>query len=207
MDIAKQAVEIVQNAERRLLELAGNALTGGDYKSLRVAELARALGELAHSTGLNGENGESAGLPVQIPRKTGADSVSAASSRPRRAPRKGEYPKFFRRGDTLIKIGWSKKDRAEYEHKASRRVLNALASAITSRQGKGRVFTSDELLPLKDPDDGSEIPGYQAYVALAWLKVVELIRQHGRRGYSVRNGSQLVDAMAAAWQELTPASE
>jgi hypothetical protein len=61
-----------------------------------------------------------------------------------------------------VKIGWSKNEREKYEHKALRRVVDAFAAAITRRAANGRLFTSDDLMPLKDPDTGEEIPGHQA---------------------------------------------
>jgi hypothetical protein len=101
-----------------------------------------------------------------------------------------------------VKVGWSKTERAEYEHKAPRRVIDALAAAIARRSGNGKLFTAEELFPLNDPQDASEIPAYQAYVALAWLKSAALVKQHGRRGYSTKKGANVTDGASALWAGL-----
>jgi hypothetical protein len=120
----------------------------------------------------------------------------------KRVPRKGEYPKFYREGEYLVKVAWSKKDRGEYQHKAPRRVAELLAAAIGKRSGNGRLFTSEDIFPLKDPHGGGDVPSYQAYAALAWLKQSGLVQPHGRRGYTVQNNSRLAELLSVAWQNL-----
>ena len=80
----------------------------------------------------------------------------------------GQYPKFVREGDNLVKIGWSKSQRAEYEHKSPKRLLAVLCESLTSANGK-RIMM-DKVLPLKDPVTGSAFPDYQSYLCLAWLR-------------------------------------
>lgn len=109
------------------------------------------------------------------------------------------YPKFFRDDESLVKVGWSKSEGAEYEHKCSRRVLDTLATECAKIAGPGKRFVMDKLLPLRDPASGTELPGYQAYVALAFLKYSGLVQQHGRSGYSIPKPKTLVADAAAAW--------
>jgi len=189
MDTAKQAIEVLAGAEKRLRELVGTAAAGGDYKvAEQVMVWARALGELVCDPSLT----QTSPVPSrELP----------PARRSRRTPAKGDYPRFFRRGDNLIKIGWSKKEKAEYEHKAPRRVVDALTGAITRRSGNGKLFTVEDLLPLKDPQDGGEMPGYQVYVALAWFKSTGLVKQHGRQGYSLKRGWSMETALNA-WELL-----
>lgn len=121
----------------------------------------------------------------------------------KRAPRKGLYPKFYREGDCLVKVAWSKKERGEYQHKAPHRVAELLAAAIGKRSGNGRLFTSEDIFPLKDPEGGGDVPSYQAYAALAWFRQSGLVQAHGRRGYTVKKNSRLADLLTAAWQDLS----
>lgn len=184
------------------------------------AEDLHGLGETPRSA-----NGHGLGLPLLLPetrqrpsRPTGhrKDARQSAQST-RRKVRKGEYPKFFREGDYLVKVGWSKKAREEYQHKAPRRVIDALAAAIArateSKQSarSGRLFTTEDLFtqdrPLKDPTTGEDIPGYQAYVALAWMKMAGVVKQVGRRGYAERNGAHILDAAVTAWQAIEKLKE
>ena len=40
---------------------------------------------------------------------------------------------------------------------------------------------------------------YQVYVALGWLKAVDVIRQHGREGYTVEDGTRARERMRDEW--------
>ena len=120
----------------------------------------------------------------------------------KRAPKKGQYPQFYREGDYLVKVAWSKKERGEYQHKAPRRVAELLATAIRQHSGNGRLFTSEDIFPLKDPQGGGDVPSYQAYAALAWFRQSGLVQPHGRRGYTVKKNGRLSELLAAAWEHL-----
>ena len=229
MDTPKTAIGVLTDAKRELRKLIGMAAADGDYDAAqRITMWAQTLGAVAQEALGTGalQVGEASEAHLMLGRKQLAKSreggrfdLAAASAtdaapsaghrnngktsrRSKRAPAKGEYPKFFRRDDQLVKIGWSKKERSEYEHKAPRRVVDALTAAIVRRSGNGKLFTVDDLLPLKDPQDGSEMPGYQVYVALAWFKVAGLVKQHGRSGYSAKNAARLNDNTASAWVQL-----
>jgi hypothetical protein len=127
----------------------------------------------------------------------------AARAVRKRAPRKGLYPKFYRDEDYLVKVAWSKKERGEYQHKAPRRVAELLAAAIGKRSGNGRMFTSEDIFPLKDPQGGGDVPSYQAYAALAWFRQTGLVQPHGRRGYTVKKNGRLSELLTAGWQKLS----
>ena len=77
--------------------------------------------------------------------------------------------------------------------------------AVKQAGTRGKAFTSDDVLPqLKDPTDGSPVPPYQGYLALAWLRYLGLIDQHGRRGgYTVIPGKQLDVSIESAWSALS----
>jgi hypothetical protein len=76
-------------------------------------------------------------------------------------------------------------------------------SSFLSIGGNGKRFSMDDVMPLTDPADGSELPTYQIYVALAWLRSVGLIEQHGRQGYSVRKGVNLSTKVDEEWNSLS----
>jgi hypothetical protein len=100
-------------------------------------------------------------------------------------------------------VGWSKREKKEYQHKAPFAVLEALSSALATVGTDGRVFSTDQFLPLRDASANSEFPTYQAYVCLALLKDAGLIEQHGRQGYSIPNIYGFVDAAKTVLQKLT----
>jgi hypothetical protein len=60
----------------------------------------------------------------------------------------------------------------------------------------------DKLLPIKD-GDGGEVPGYQAYLCLAWLRATGLVQQHGRQGYTISKKTDLAAAVEGAWEKLS----
>ena len=130
---------------------------------------------------------------------------SAPSAEPLSAARRNQkrsYPLFFQFGAALVKVGWSKKERAEYEHKASRAVIDSLGAALSEAGKKGRIFTMDSLFPLVDTNSGQTIPDYQAYLGLAWLRHTKLIEQHGRRGYTIASKQPLAKAIDEQWSKL-----
>lgn len=218
MSTAKTAVAVLTEAEAKLRELVGQAAAHGDYDTaVRMATIAKDLAALADGLDSGGPTpvgasderksaDPSRAKPadsVAAPGRRGGSERSGGAARSRRTPPKGEYPKFYRQGDHLVKVSWSKKDRDEYQHKAPRRVAELLAGAIAKRAANGRQFTSDDIFPLKDSQDGGEVPSYQAYAALAWFKTSGLVRPHGRRGYTAKNQGALQSMLPSAWERLT----
>jgi predicted nucleic acid-binding protein len=208
MDTAKQAKEVLSAAEKQLRELVGTAAAGGEYESAeRIMRWARVVGTLTRDSEATAPS-----TPELSANRSSCDRVRRRSAGRRRSSgtlrgdRHLAYPRFFRRGEQLVKIGWSKKEKAEYEHKAPRRVVDALTAAIARRSGNGKLFTVEDLLPLKDPKDGSEMPGYQVYVTLAWLRTVGLVDQRGREGYRVASPSTLDARVREAWNNVQEAT-
>jgi hypothetical protein len=101
-----------------------------------------------------------------------------------------------------VKIGWSRTEKAPYEHKAPKRVVDLLVEAVLRVGQRGQRFTSDDVMPLLESGDGSEVPSYQAYLALAWLRTENLVVQHGRQGYSLPEGADLARVVERRWARL-----
>jgi hypothetical protein len=202
MELLDRAVEVLLNAERQLVLLANEASESRDYDG------ATALLEAARRVKMVGDNGITASrLPSQPPAVLANISepdlgATQPSQRPARRPRKTEYPKFLRDGDSLIKIGWSKAEKAEYEHKSPKKVVVAVGNALTTAGSKGRRFSMDKVLPLTDPEDTSELPTYQCYLSLAWMRHEGLVVQHGRQGYSLPKNGDLTSAIERIWAQL-----
>jgi hypothetical protein len=184
---------------RRLLAEAAGA---GDYASvMRITDWARAVAALVAEGGPLPVMGS--GAANAAPAKSGATAAPAPSGGRKARGKADEYPRFYRRGDELVKVGWSRKERKEYNHRAGRRAIDAVGAAVRQLGAKGRMFTGDKLLPLHDPADGSRIADYQAYVALAWLKHLGIVEQHGRKaGYTLVPDKQIDSIVTAAWPEL-----
>jgi hypothetical protein len=183
-----------------LVGLANEAGATRDYDQAgTLIELARRIKNLAEEFSRRSPSrSEPLGDSVD-PRRDFRPTVGS-SVVVRNRNRVGQYPRFLREGEYLIKIGWSKSGRAEYEHKSPKRLLAPLCEALT--EVKGRRITMDKVLPLKDAVNGSVFPDYQTYVCLAWLKSVRLVIQHGRKGYSLPNGIELHKSIEAKWVNL-----
>lgn len=176
--------------EADLRNLLSKAAAAGDYDSIvQISALAKEVGALVRNQ----------------PERNGSSPAAAPEPKKKKskAKEKGkDYPRFQRRGGYLVKIGWSKRDRSEYEHKAPWSVAQPILEALGGLGADGRVFQISELLPLTNAEQEVEIPDYQVYLMFAWLKAVNLIDKHGRQGYSMPNPSTLAVDMNAAWQQL-----
>ncbi len=109
------------------------------------------------------------------------------------------YPQFARQSDRLVKIGWSKKAKSEYRHKASRAALMAVAAAL--RELEEIAFSMADVLPVAG-SDGEEIPSYQAYLALAWLHSWGAVRREGRGDYVPVRARLQPASLTVRWNEL-----
>lgn len=189
--IEGRAISILRKAERQLQQLAAEAVSASNYvASIKVSGWAKAVHELAASA--RAGNMPSSSSPRRI-RKSHLNENAAAQR---------GYPKFIRRGDELVRVAWSRRDKKEYQHKTPYITIKTLAAAILNAGKDGRLFTTEDVLPIRDVDDGSAIPNYQAYVGMAWLKNTGLIDQHGRKGYSVPKPEELLPTMESTWQSL-----
>lgn len=201
MEPLKQATELLRETEARLRALVSTAATSGDYTSVvQIAAWARTLGELMEIAPTDQKPiAVLRSSPPAIGQATVESVIKQVSSRSWRKA----YPKFFRQQDELIRIAWSKREKREYRHKAPRSVLKALVEAMAQKGANGRVFSSDQLLPIQVGTDHGEIPNYQAYVGISLLKQTGLIDQHGRSGYSIaRRLTDFKGAVEAVWNNL-----
>ena len=184
------AIEVLRHCESELRRLLTAAANVGDYDSvLKLTSWARQLASLAASASDN-----------TIAQKGSITVGTTSSTRP---VKRMEYPRFGRRGGSLVKVGWSKREKKEYEHKALKRAVDVLISTLIRAGANGRIFKADDILPLADTDDGTEIPAYQVYLILAWLRNLGLIDQHGRQGYSITKPKELSGVVESAWQALS----
>ncbi len=155
-----QAIRLLEECEQNLRKLLADAAGEGDYASVqRLAFLAKAVGALAaENDAVTIPNGRPAvastlrgeALRDETQAKASPRSVEATKTG-RRSRHVDGYPKFFRRANELVKVGWSKKDRREYNHRAPREIVAEVAKALRHVGARGKMFNGDALLPLKHP--------------------------------------------------------
>ena len=203
MKIIERSYKLLEATERALASLAHEAGEARDYdQAARLIELARDVQQLAVQYGSQRALPSSASSNAQGSVSMADRIVAKQPDVNRKRGRLGQYPKFLRDGDALVKIGWSKSAKNEYEHKSPKRVLTALVTAIMKAGSNGKRFAMESLIPLKDASDGSLLPDYQTYVCLAWLRSLGLVMQHGRQGYSLPKGTPIEQAAERAWTSL-----
>lgn len=199
MDIIQRTDKLLTETERALVALANEAGATRDYvRASSLIELARRIQQLSQEFVRSDRPHVTPAIPAGG--TTGAEPVSGMPKSARARNKLGQYPRFLREGENLVKVGWSKSAKAEYEHKSPKGVLAVLTAALTS--ANGRRVAMDKVLPLKDPATGSSFPDYQSYVCLAWLRSVGLVIQHGRQGYSLPKGAELEKSVESHWNAL-----
>ena len=217
MDTIQAAKHVILDAEAALRDLISTALAERRYGDVKVvAELANRVAQL--SAGTNTQLSVSASEPVID--KAALDSQPAIQSPPpdtqalelsakrttradakKKASVKSGYPKFVRDDDRLVKIGWSKKNQEEYEHRVPRETVLVLLHHLVSSVEEARVFDIDGLFPIRNTT-GEDVPGYQVYVVVAWLREAGVIEKKGRDGYFIRDKSVLSGELNELWKNL-----
>jgi hypothetical protein len=199
--IRERVSSTIRRAEQDIRGLIAEAATSGDYDLVsNLSAIARRLSALAEEAAANAS--PTVDVPVAplalVERKAVGKSAPPSA---RRTTRKDGYPRFEKARDTLVKVGWSKKERSEYIHKAPKPALDAVVQRIAELGRGGRTFTADNLPPVRISGGTDEVPSYQTYVCLAWLREVGVIEQHGREGYTVA-AADLVAAVSTNWDTL-----
>jgi hypothetical protein len=199
MNIIQRTENLLAETERNLAGLANEAGAARDYdQAASLIELARRIKQLGEQ--FRGTAPKVAEAPNPLDALMKLHPVADGKVPIRSRNKLGQYPRFVREGDNLVKIGWSKSQKAEYEHKSPKRLLAVLSESLRSANGK-RIMM-DKVLPLKDLVSGYAFPDYQSYVCLAWLRSAGLVIQHGRQGYSLPKGIELEKSAEALWAGL-----
>ena len=149
MTLKEKAVQALAACEKGLRDLLAEAAQVGDYDVVvLLTECAREVGQItsqfhpaAQSTTAQDRTVSDAATSTSASRPTG---MSRAPKSARRS-----YPKFIRRENELIKIGWSKGEKREYEHRAPSRILEPLIGALAKAGTRGKRFSIDQLLPFR----------------------------------------------------------
>jgi hypothetical protein len=175
------AIQSIKHCEQDLRKLVAKAAESGDYAAvMTLTDWAKTLAGLAPSAA--------------------APTPSFAAPQPEAAPKRTKYPKFVRHGDELVKYGWSKTKRREYQHRASRAMLTKLVGRLAAVGSPSKVRPATDF--LFDGAKEGDAPNYQFYLCLAWLRSLDIVVQHGRQGYTLPNPSAITSAVDSAWKSL-----
>lgn len=196
MHTIQAARSVLQDAERRLRELMTECIKEQRYGDLAgIAGIADGVARLALRESPAEACTPGAPYPnTTLPHGTAMPKANAKTkvrANAGGASRSGGYPRFEREGDKLVKVGWSKKKRQAYEHRASKHAVMVFVRHLSESVRAGELFAIEELLPVPDSASGSEVPAYQIYLTLAWLRGAGAIEKRGRDGYVVRSKTLL----------------
>lgn len=202
MCIAQEVRLILKDAETSLRKLIERGLREQSYAD--IAEVARMADGIArlHPGKITAPS---------VPRKTSdKETLTQKKSKvsaipvpiaPTSGTVRGNYPFFGRDRDRLVKVGWSKKNKQEYEHRVPREAVTAFVSHLATNVRNGDLFEVERLLPMQD-SSGDDIPAYQVYVTLGWLRTLGVVNKHGRDGYVLRDDSLEDGVLDRLWNTL-----
>lgn len=206
---------VIREAEARIQDLMAAAVRNRQYEHLpELAGLAERLAAIlpVADDSMDGVVKDTATVerisrefPSSVAPKTSANKPRQKTSPSRRNPKaiKGRYPMFSRDDESLVKTGLSQKSGTTYEHRAAKSAIEIIISRIRGvASEEGRPFSAESLSDIGSHSDDSEIPGYQLYLTLAWLKSLGLLKQHGRKGYSIATPESFEADVEKAWSDL-----
>ena len=134
-----------------------------------------------------------------MPTAPGGEAAPNASAK----LRKTDYPQFLRQKLDLVKLGWSSREQGPYEHRVPKAGVDAVASAVASKGKSGHRFTMDEIFKaVASAKSAEQVPSYQTYAVVSWLKWAGMVLQHGRQGYTVVRPQTFASSIETAWQSL-----
>ncbi len=202
MELDQRATEVIERAEKEIAALASDAAAQRDYgRASMLLALAQQIRDAAHPIAATSNSSKGNGAVLGSAKIGPVTRPPASRVAPARASARTGYPYFNREGDNLVKVGWSKSDRATYEHRSPRSVLERLGERVKQAGATGNRFTTEDLMPLHD-QNGAELPSYQAYLCLAWLVSIGLLERHGRQGYTMAHIEDFDSILNGAWSEL-----
>lgn len=193
-DKAEKVIEILNKTESELQEAIVEAAQAGDYRSVDMARAAAVNIKNLRTQILNPAS--------KVEREYTKNAPQVKRKVVLRKRTKTNYPKFKVIKDTLIRIGWSKKQRREYTHKAPRFVFDQTVKvmAALAQNGAG-PFLAEQIIEQANNNESETIPSYQVYLVIGLLRKAECIKQVGRDGYIIPQ--DLVKKAEEKWVELS----
>lgn len=179
MENLKEKIEaVLTKAENELQEIIADAAKEGDYRGVDAGRAAAVeICNLKARISKPSSKGEL---------KSKSDVSHAKKKVATKRRRHNKYPKFEIKNDTLVRIGWSKKEKREYTHKVSKRLFYETVEAMGRlAQGGTGPFMAEKIIEQVNNAEPETIPSYQIYVVIGFLRKLNCIKQIGREGYDI----------------------
>lgn len=193
-NLKEKIEEVLTKAENELQEVIVEAAKEGDYRGVDAGRAAAV---------------EICNLKARILKPSSKGELKSESNVSRTKKKvatkrhvRGKYPKFEIKNDTLVRIGWSKKERREYTHKVTKRVFYETVE-VMGRLAKGGAgpFMAETIIEQVNNAESETIPSYQIYVVIGFLRKLNCIKQIGREGYDIP--IDLAQKVESEWRNLS----
>ena len=198
----KQLIADLDNAARR--ELTAAAADGRFDDVSELTPIAKEVAALANRCSI--ENHPSESVAVGENQVVHQECTATVSSDSRLSPEifgKADCPQFLREKAELVKLGWSAIKEGTYEHRVHEEIVHTISAIVASKGKAGHRFTMNEILEsLSAEKNSKQIPSYQVYAVVLWLKWAGMVLQHGRQGYTVIRPQTFASSLETAWQSL-----
>ena len=184
MGIFDKVLPSLTKADERLVAQMTDAVANRDFSHLgelaSVSEKVRAaITEIERLEPAAEKPPVARAKPKRAAAGKAGQKTEAPKRRARSQPKRG-YPKYSRRGDSLVRTDWSGSKKVEQTHAVPYATVAQIASTIVSEGGA--MFRKNILTDLTAPD-GSKLPIHQVYLILGWLVTSKAIRKKGRGDY------------------------
>lgn len=195
----EQIIEIIIESENKLREVIAEAAKKGDY---RIVDTARAVAVSIQDLHARIKDPSKTMITVKTHSKPRNTILARKPKRTSQKTIRTNYPKYEVRNDSLIKIGWSKKQRREYSHKVTSNVFDLTIETMNTlaKNGAG-PFTAEQIIDKVNDIVVEVIPAYQVYVVIAMLRKENCIKQLGREGYNIP--IDVNEKAQEAWKKLS----
>ena len=179
--MSEKIERVLEACEQTIRSLIATAAQAGDYSSVdRGREVAIQIHGLRQK-----ESGGSCSVPrTAAPRVTSSPDTS--KSKRKRTAKVSGYPRFEVRENSLIRYGWSKKEKREYSHKVPKEAFDHILEVMSELGATDPgPHMAEAIIERANGGVDEPIPNYQVYAILGFLKNEDNIEQRGREGYLV----------------------
>ena len=184
---------VLSRTEADLLKAMAAAAQDGDLELLDKARWV--IGQVQQITNGLARNGSTQAMSStrrRTPSAVGPKSIKENNK---------SYPAFRAKNGTLYRAAWSRKKNSEYEHKVPKSIVDQIVQAMAAvATADGRPVTVDAILATANSASVLQIPQYQAYLVVSWLRRANCVDQVGRDGYQVP--PDISSSAEREWQRL-----
>jgi hypothetical protein len=178
--ISDQVFRALRACEACLLEAIVAGAKEGDYETI---DLARVAAEEIHAL--------QARLTAQLPKEAPPDDNSRKVPESRRdnarkpTKTRKKYPRFEVEDSTLLRVGWSKKRKAEYTQRIPMDSFESIVGGFADTAAAAEGPVSSDVILERIEEAVGDVPTYQTYGVLKFLRDHEVIRQASRGEYAI----------------------